>query len=526
MLNALENNILHSYSHKTPNTFSTTNDFTNLFTMLIAQQQQKQLKHTDRQLSLKSRYQSVFMENSLVCKFVNRTESLPAISTSAITTTTATTNHYEFKALQPNPSNQLRQQLKFGIDTILGTMNTNEHLKKSSEIRNDVEKLSEANTGQLSMKNRTCMMTANQTESNYVNILPDKRRSVLNNDESPINVISPSSEMMKTLSMTYHLTHQSPILLSHDHQQHQQQSPPTSSSKSSIPLQSSLFLSYGSFPFVNRITKSSSVSSGSSSSSYLSPTAQNEQIYFHESPSKLWSNPQLLNNIIKTTESSTVKMNKNSYLTTSEHSYVSDDQSGNAMNSSSTIDLLKNIGPVKFINNGAGIINPLACSTKFEREWLNRLYASQIGPNEYFCKACGKHFQLLRLLTRHIKCHSQLHRYLCKFCFKGFNDTFDLKRHTRTHTGVRPYRCSDCSKAFTQRCSLEAHGRKVHGRPLQYAFKERRDKLYVCEECGFSTTDVENLRQHAQTVHVTIKSSIGETLTTNASSNLLQLFTN
>lgn len=62
--------------------------------------------------------------------------------------------------------------------------------------------------------------------------------------------------------------------------------------------------------------------------------------------------------------------------------------------------------------------------------------ASQVGPNEYVCKACGKRFQLLRLLTRHIKCHSQLHRYLCKFCFKGFNDTFDLKRHTRTHTGM------------------------------------------------------------------------------------------
>uniref|UniRef100_A0A094ZVU1 Protein ovo n=1 Tax=Schistosoma haematobium TaxID=6185 RepID=A0A094ZVU1_SCHHA len=152
--------------------------------------------------------------------------------------------------------------------------------------------------------------------------------------------------------------------------------------------------------------------------------------------------------------------------------------------------------------------------------------ASQVGPNEYVCKACGKRFQLLRLLTRHIKCHSQLHRYLCKFCFKGFNDTFDLKRHTRTHTGVRPYRCSDCSKAFTQRCSLEAHGRKVHGRPLQYAFKERRDKLYVCEECGFSTTDAENLRQHTQTVHVTIKSSIGDMLTTNTSSSLLQLFPN
>ncbi|VEL33855.1 unnamed protein product [Protopolystoma xenopodis] len=58
----------------------------------------------------------------------------------------------------------------------------------------------------------------------------------------------------------------------------------------------------------------------------------------------------------------------------------------------------------------------------------------QFGPSEFVCKACGKKFSLLRLLNRHIKCHSQMRRYLCKFCFKGFNDTFDLKRHTRTHT--------------------------------------------------------------------------------------------
>ena len=39
------------------------------------------------------------------------------------------------------------------------------------------------------------------------------------------------------------------------------------------------------------------------------------------------------------------------------------------------------------------------------------------------------------MLTRHLKCHSQVKRHLCSFCGKGFNDTFDLKRHVRTHTG-------------------------------------------------------------------------------------------
>ncbi|KAA3673893.1 ovo, partial [Paragonimus westermani] len=95
---------------------------------------------------------------------------------------------------------------------------------------------------------------------------------------------------------------------------------------------------------------------------------------------------------------------------------------------------LDRIGAVEFVNNGAGIKNPLAYASKMEREVLSRLYGEQVSANEYVCKACGKRFNLFRLLTRHVKCHSQMRRYLCKYCLKGFNDTFDLKRHTRTHT--------------------------------------------------------------------------------------------
>ncbi|XP_053169576.1 transcription factor Ovo-like 2 isoform X2 [Hemicordylus capensis] len=117
------------------------------------------------------------------------------------------------------------------------------------------------------------------------------------------------------------------------------------------------------------------------------------------------------------------------------------------------------------------------------------------------CKLCGKGFRLQRMLNRHIKCHSQVKRHLCTFCGKGFNDTFDLKRHVRTHTGIRPYKCEICNKAFTQRCSLESHLKKIHGIQQQYAYKQRRDKLYVCEDCGYTGPTQEDLYVHIRSIH-------------------------
>ncbi|XP_048854074.1 putative transcription factor Ovo-like 1 isoform X1 [Brienomyrus brachyistius] len=129
------------------------------------------------------------------------------------------------------------------------------------------------------------------------------------------------------------------------------------------------------------------------------------------------------------------------------------------------------------------------------------LAPSPAGMPALVCQVCQKGFQQQRMLKRHLKCHSDIKRHLCSYCGKGFNDTFDLKRHIRTHTGVRPYKCSQCEKGFTQRCSLESHMKKIHGLAQPYAYKERRSKLYVCEECGHTANAREALRRHLETTH-------------------------
>ncbi|XP_020564273.2 transcription factor Ovo-like 2 [Oryzias latipes] len=120
---------------------------------------------------------------------------------------------------------------------------------------------------------------------------------------------------------------------------------------------------------------------------------------------------------------------------------------------------------------------------------------------DFVCSVCHKVFPLQRMLTRHLKCHSLVKRHPCRFCGKGFNDTFDLKRHMRTHTGIRPYKCELCEKAFTQRCSLESHMRKIHGVHQQYAYRQRRSKIFVCEDCGYTSSRPDEYFLHVRQRH-------------------------
>lgn len=154
---------------------------------------------------------------------------------------------------------------------------------------------------------------------------------------------------------------------------------------------------------------------------------------------------------------------------------------------------------VELINGGYGIKNPVLTQSALINGKSN--FGFHSDEEKFVCRICQKSFHLQRLLNRHLKCHSEVKRYLCTFCGKGFNDTFDLKRHTRTHTGVRPYKCDVCGKAFTQRCSLESHCRKVHGFEIKFGYKERRSKLYVCEDCGHTTQEPGEHYVHLKSFH-------------------------
>ncbi|TRY73157.1 hypothetical protein TCAL_02209 [Tigriopus californicus] len=156
---------------------------------------------------------------------------------------------------------------------------------------------------------------------------------------------------------------------------------------------------------------------------------------------------------------------------------------------------------IELINGGHGIKNPLSSDTAVKPDEKLPPARPQCDPSKFQCRICSKVFSLQRLLNRHMKCHSDTKRYLCTFCGKGFNDTFDLKRHTRTHTGVRPYKCNLCEKSFTQRCSLESHCLKVHGVAHQYDYKQRRSKMYVCEDCGHTTSEPEVHYLHLKENH-------------------------
>uniref|UniRef100_A0A914Z4R8 C2H2-type domain-containing protein n=1 Tax=Panagrolaimus superbus TaxID=310955 RepID=A0A914Z4R8_9BILA len=155
--------------------------------------------------------------------------------------------------------------------------------------------------------------------------------------------------------------------------------------------------------------------------------------------------------------------------------------------------------PVEYVNGGYGLKNPLLHHTSPPD--IDPTPAPTSEPGSLSCRTCGKKFHLQRLLNRHAKCHSDIKRYLCTFCGKGFNDTFDLKRHTRTHTGVRPYKCDLCDKSFTQRCSLESHMRKVHGKKHDYGYKERRSKVFVCEDCGYTADQYDEYITHLRMNH-------------------------
>ncbi|XP_014679835.1 PREDICTED: protein ovo-like [Priapulus caudatus] len=157
--------------------------------------------------------------------------------------------------------------------------------------------------------------------------------------------------------------------------------------------------------------------------------------------------------------------------------------------------------PVEVINGGHGIKNPLLreAAGKGGGGGDHHVATEPLPPapiqaddNKFLCKICSKVVLLQRLLntdTNEVP--------------SSFNTIPVYLRDTLRprDTGVRPYQCGHCEKRFTQRCSLESHARKVHGVQQCYAYKERRSKIYVCEDCGHTSMDPELHYVHLKQRH-------------------------
>ncbi|KAG7274408.1 hypothetical protein CRUP_027038 [Coryphaenoides rupestris] len=111
----------------------------------------------------------------------------------------------------------------------------------------------------------------------------------------------------------------------------------------------------------------------------------------------------------------------------------------------------------------AGLYHPNALALASRAKPRPRVSPSS---GDFLCSVCHKLFPLQRMLTRHMKCHSLL-----------------------------------CEKAFTQRCSLESHKRKIHGVQQQYAYRQRRSKIFVCEDCGFTSNRPDDYFVHVRQCH-------------------------
>ena len=149
--------------------------------------------------------------------------------------------------------------------------------------------------------------------------------------------------------------------------------------------------------------------------------------------------------------------------------------------------------------------DPLSIATE-DSQGADKQYTPQ-------CDECGKHFENLRYLKKHLKTHgdkvfecheceagfsqskglsahtvhthSGLKPFKCEECGAGFAAAQDLKRHIYTHTGERPFKCKECGAGFTRSWGLNNHMHKHSG-----------EKPFKCEQCGAGFIMRQGLKRH------------------------------
>ncbi|XP_030263244.1 zinc finger protein with KRAB and SCAN domains 8-like [Sparus aurata] len=102
-----------------------------------------------------------------------------------------------------------------------------------------------------------------------------------------------------------------------------------------------------------------------------------------------------------------------------------------------------------------------------------------------FCNICGKTFANNRCLRLHERIHTGIKDFMCQECGKTFYRREHLIVHVRTHSGEKPYHCDVCGKAFSQSQNLTIHKRSHSG-----------ERPYHCSLCGKMFNTSSHLKTH------------------------------
>ena len=119
-------------------------------------------------------------------------------------------------------------------------------------------------------------------------------------------------------------------------------------------------------------------------------------------------------------------------------------------------------------------------------------YHAREEEKRFLCQFCDKKFASNQLRNKH---QNLIHnkRYQCQVCHKMFSEKTRLLIHSRTHSGERPWVCEDCGFSCTQKDNLRLH------KEFKHPASGQQEKKYTCHICSASFLTNSNLRRHVLT---------------------------
>ena len=119
------------------------------------------------------------------------------------------------------------------------------------------------------------------------------------------------------------------------------------------------------------------------------------------------------------------------------------------------------------------------------------------------CKFCEKAFASNQLRNKHENL-AHIKRFPCSACGKVFSEKTRLLIHNRIHSGEKPYVCEDCGFSCAQKDNLRLH------KQFKHPSTDGAEKRFACPLCPASFLTKSNLSRHSIS-HSDMKQCVCET---------------